>query len=170
MIDFEIIKTIAKRTHSQIFLIKYEGKRSAYKIISPSKQVTIEKLRTSYDRRMSLDNKDLVEVFKHWEADGKYHVIMEYLDGYQRVIDINLNIAEKIYSVLERIIASGIIDYDFDVANLMHKDGNLKLVDIDRLSTVDEILTDPHASKWFASRIIRTFQWITKKPLLQEVK
>ena len=164
--------TISQRSFSDVHLYNYAGKLFVFKRMrpnGPNNEVTREILEKSFGYYKALQStKGLVIIHAGWwdEKAGCFCTVMDYLNGYKRLVDGWLQLPEstlthlcyEAFEAMANMMAQGFADYDFDVTNVMYNPTtlDLKLIDLDKIMPLREVCKDrSHYGSWFASRMAR---------------
>lgn len=150
-------ESVMKRKFSTVWI---EGDY-AVKQVKTNEYVTLDVLKNSYKIYEGLvDKRGLVKVVDWWD-DGKcVFVVMENLNGYVRVMRTDANrdwVMFKVFQIFQRLMLQGVMDYDFDITNILVKGNDIVLIDIDKLNKFKNFTE--HQREWLYSRMVRLIDW-----------
>lgn len=148
---------LSERDYSTIELIN----GIARKTLTPNKYFSLDFYRKSYENVMELQktkfSKYMVKVISFKESGGKLVIDMEYLEGYKRVEYKSYNSLLFEFQVL--MAKEGYIQIDFAPINVMEKDREYKVIDLDTIVKIsdlpDKLIKADWMLSWFGSRVIK---------------
>lgn len=155
------MKIISKRTNSIIYLIEKDNKRFVRKVIDFDEFNTMSLMHQAYKNVMNIQDKCpfMVKVYHYTITNTQAIIDMEYLDGYTRLEYSTIGMVDKVLTICKKLSSLGYIWLDASPINLMEKDGDIKMIDLDTVvesSRYPETPTKPCMDlTWYASRMIK---------------
>jgi len=150
---------ISERPNSLITLVEDKGQKIAMKVISPSEWMTISLLEQSYKNVMDIQCPYMVKVLEVVKRYETITVKMEYLEGYTRMEYDDNEACETVLDICQHLADLGYVWLDASPINLLEKDGDIKMVDLDTIVKIEDLpkkLEEPNLLlTWYASRIIK---------------
>ena len=160
--EVETCGLIANRDRSEVYKVIIDSVPYCWKILSDDERFnhTYER---AYENYFNLKDKaDLVIVRNTWrDEDGRFNVIMEWLDGYKRLEYSNRSrwVITKINAIEQDLIDQGYFMIDLAPINFMINGCKVKMIDLDTLAKLTDFPVDPHKMvselSWYGSRILK---------------
>lgn len=119
----------------------------------------------SYENYKKLSDIDeILKIYDFSLNDDKVQLLTESLDEYENLIKVIVPSNEfknivfnKIVDLFYEIWNRGFLNYDFTIINFMIKDINIKMIDLDFITSINEI--QPYRLLWFFERIDIVKNW-----------
>ncbi|AFN75412.1 hypothetical protein MROS_2182 [Melioribacter roseus P3M-2] len=157
-------KTLLKNNPtSSIYKVRINDITLAYKVIKKNDNIDFRYTLKSYENYSNMKNTDgMVKVYDYriTEEGDKFEVLMEYLEGYNDVAEVEENkqlYTEKIYNIFNNILNQNIIPVDSGLANFLVKDQDVKMIDLDFLLKWEEVTF--FNIIWFITRVDEIKSW-----------